>query len=75
MLFSGDLGVYSLTIHRQLFDIHHSLICDRPQVTNRLLTGPMLEYADKVISFTFAFSNLTKKPKQFEDFERISFIN
>jgi hypothetical protein len=44
----GDLGVYSSTIHRQLFDIHYALRIDRPTLQTPLLNNEMLSFATKV---------------------------
>ncbi|CAF1028199.1 unnamed protein product [Rotaria sordida] len=43
-----DLGVYTWSIPRQLFDIHHVLSIDRPLLKNSLLNSEMLPFARKI---------------------------
>ncbi|CAF1239204.1 unnamed protein product [Rotaria sordida] len=43
-----DLGVYTWSIPRQLFDIHHVLSIDRPLLKNSLLNSEMLSFARKI---------------------------
>ncbi|CAM4878224.1 unnamed protein product [Rotaria socialis] len=43
-----DLGVYTWSIPRQLFDIHHALIVDRPSLETPLLNSEMLVFATKI---------------------------
>jgi hypothetical protein len=49
MNFLGDLGVSTLSVQRQLFDIHHVLSIDRPSRNNPLLNSQMLSFATKVL--------------------------
>ncbi len=44
----GDLGIYSLSIQRHLFDIHYALAIDRPTLMKPLLNSQMLSFATKV---------------------------
>ncbi|CAF2198286.1 unnamed protein product [Rotaria magnacalcarata] len=43
-----DLGVYTWSIPRQLSDIHHALIVDRPSLETPLLNSEMLAFATKI---------------------------
>lgn len=47
-LFQGDLGKSSSTVYRQLFDIHHGLIIDRPNLQTRLLNPQIFSFAKQV---------------------------
>ncbi|CAF1135922.1 unnamed protein product [Adineta steineri] len=43
-----DLGVYTKSIQRQLFDIHYALSIDRPSFDTPLLNSEMLSFAKKI---------------------------
>ena len=43
------MGIYTKSVHRQLFDIHHALSIDRPTLQTPLLNEEILSYATEVI--------------------------
>ncbi|CAF1418619.1 unnamed protein product [Adineta ricciae] len=43
-----DMGVYTKSVQRQLFDIHHALSFDRPALKTRLLNNQMLAYTNEI---------------------------
>jgi hypothetical protein len=47
-IYIGDMGVYTKSVQRQLFDIHHALTIDRPTLRTPLLNREMLSYATEV---------------------------
>lgn len=58
------MGIYTKSVQRQLFDIHHALLIDRPTLEKPLLNDEMLSYATEVISnfiFVFIYLNLLFK--------------
>ena len=46
--FAEDLGIYSSSLQRQLFDLHHTLLVDRPEVRSPLLNSQVLSFVSKV---------------------------
>ena len=46
--FAEDLGVYSSSVQRQLFDLHQTLLLDRPERQSPLLNNQVLSFVAKV---------------------------